>query len=282
MVVERTIGEYVSNEQWAQYHRDGYLRLGKVAEATELAEMQAEMDEVMLGTASVDYDRMLMQLDGESGEYSGLPPQSRGHKGATLEYRKIQELEYDPVFLKWMKKPIFREITGEIYGQHAPVSVYRAMFMNKPAHKGSVLPWHQDGGDGWGLDRDPLVTVWTALDPATKANGCVEVIPGTHRLGLLSAQGHTVSEEHVARYAPDDRIVHVELEPGEVVLLHNWLLHRSGMNSTDIPRRGFSACYMHGKAKHEREEHRGHVFPRIFGDGALTVDGVTVRESVAV
>ena len=275
------IGEHISDEQWTDYQRDGVLRLGKVAGDDELAAMQAEMDAIMLGTADVDYDRMLMQLDGDSGAYSNLPPQSTGHKGATLEYRKIQQLEYDAVFLAWMQKPVFREVCAEVYGRHAPIAVYRAMFMNKPARKGSVLPWHQDGGTGWGIDRDPLVTVWTALDPATRANGCVEVIPGSHRLGLLSEDGHTISDEHTAMYAPDDAIVYLELEPGEVALLHNWLLHRSGVNRSHIARRGFSACYMHGKSKHEGN---GTTWPRVFGDGALTVDGVRalVREGVGV
>jgi phytanoyl-CoA hydroxylase len=51
------------------------------------------------------------------------------------------------------------------------------MFINKPAKNGTFLPWHQDH---WKyLDRPALITIWTALDPATIANGCVQVIPGT-------------------------------------------------------------------------------------------------------
>ncbi len=239
----------IDDERWHQYFRDGYLRLGAVAGDDELATMQREIDDIMMGTADVDYDRMLMQLDSDDGGYDKLPPQTSGHKGATLSYRKIQDLEYDPTFLAFIRKPLFREICGEIYGRHAPVSVFRAMFMNKPALKGTLLPWHQDGGDGWGLDRDPLVTLWTALDPATIENGCVQVVPGTHRLGLLSDQGHTIAEEHVAEHCPDDRVVHIELEPGEGIMLHNWLLHRSDVNRTEVPRRGFSVCYMHGQTR---------------------------------
>ena len=261
----------ISDDQWITYFRDGYLRLGRTLDDAELAALQQRIDDIMMGTADVDYDRMLMQLDGDSGDYGALPPQSKGHKGPTLDYRKIQDLEYDPVFLAFMQKPIFREIAGEVYGRHAPVSVYRAMFMNKPARKGTVLPWHQDGGDGWGLDRDPLVTLWTALDPATIANGCVEVIPGSHRLGLLSDRGHTITEEQVREHCPREKVVFLELKPGETVLLHNWLLHSSNVNRTDVSRRGFSVCYMHGKTRNEKT---GDTFPRVFGKDAMTVDGL--------
>jgi len=99
----------------------------------------------------------------------------------------------------------------------------------------------------WKLDRDPLVTTWIALDPATRLNGCVEVIPGTHRLGLLTTAGSTLRQEDVERYCPADAIEYLEIEAGECLLLHNWLVHSSDVNRTDIPRRALSACYMDGR-----------------------------------
>merc|ERR1711964_39405 len=87
-----------------------------------------------------------------------------------------------------------------VHGTHVDVALFRAMVFNKPAEKGTDLPWHQDGGDWWGLDRDPQIFVWTALDDATCENGCVQVVPGSHRLGLLSRRGHTLSVENIARH----------------------------------------------------------------------------------
>jgi ectoine hydroxylase-related dioxygenase (phytanoyl-CoA dioxygenase family) len=138
--------------------------------------------------------------------------------------------------------------------------------MNKPAQKGTILPWHQDAGLQWGLDRDPVVTIWTAIDPATKENGCVRVVPGTHRLGLLSEWGHTITPEQEAMYCPEDKVVYLEAEAGEAILLHNWLLHGSGVNTIDIPRRAFSVCYMDGRTRRLSD---GSTFPIIFGKGAL-------------
>ncbi|MCS6829592.1 MAG: phytanoyl-CoA dioxygenase family protein [Armatimonadota bacterium] len=258
---------YITDEQWCEYFKNGYLRLGKVMSDEELDQMRQRIDDIMLGRANIDYDRLLMQLDSETGRYEDAPEQTLGFKGATLNYRKIQNLEYDPVFLRYMQKPLFREICATVYGAHAPIACYRAMFMNKPAQKGTVLPWHQDAGLQWGLDRDPVVTIWTALDPATKENGCVRVVPGTHRLGLLSEWGHTITPEQEAMYCPEDKVVYLEAEAGEAILLHNWLLHGSGVNTIDIPRRAFSVCYMDGRTRRLSD---GGTFPIVFGKGALS------------
>lgn len=262
---------HITEAQWLEYYRQGYLLLGKVMSEGELAELQARINDIMLGKANIDYDRLLMQLDSDTGSYGDMPAQTRGWKEATLNYRKIQDLEYDPVFLRYMQKPLFHEICARVYGSHAPISCFRAMFMNKPAGKGTVLPWHQDGGDQWGLDRDPLVTVWTALDPATRANGCVKVVPGTHHLGLLSEWGHTITPEQEAAYCPHEKSIYLEVAAGEAVLLHNWLLHASEVNPTDISRRAFSVCYMDGRTRTVKE---GHTFPIIFGKGALTPESL--------
>ena len=121
------------------------------------------------------------------------------------------------------------------------------MVMNKPAGQGTVLPWHQDGGAVWALDRDPLVTVWVALDPATRANGCVEVIPGTHRLGLLSTLRQHGRRGGRGTPLPAERVRQLEVEAGHAVLLHNWLIHRSGVNPTPVPRARLTVCYMDGR-----------------------------------
>ncbi|MDQ3815630.1 MAG: phytanoyl-CoA dioxygenase family protein [Armatimonadota bacterium] len=255
----------ISEEQWHQYERDGYLKLGKVLSDDDLGALQNRIDEIMLGKANVDYDRMLMQLDSATGEYGDAGVQSKGFKGATLNYRKIQELEFDPLFLAYMRRPLFREICSRVYGAQTPIAAFRAMFMNKPAQRGTMLPWHQDRWTH--LDRDPLITVWTALDPATVANGCVQVIVGSHQYGLINPSHPSafVTEEQAQRFAPPDKVLHLELDAGEAVLLHNWLLHSSDVNRTDIPRRAFSVCYMDANTR----ARNGERYSIIFGEGAL-------------
>jgi len=253
----------LSEDQWQQYQSQGYLHLGTVLTDEELNALAQEMDDIMLGQASLDYDRMLMQLDRDP-DTGKAGPQTKGHKGATLSYRKIQDLEYDPLFLDYMRKPLFRHICARVYGESTAISCFRAMFMNKPAGEGTHLRWHQDR---WNyLDRDPLITIWTALDAATIANGCVHIIAGAHRhlINPSSHSGH-LNDGQEQELLHGAEIVPLEVAAGECVLLHNHLPHASEINTTESPRRAFSACYMDAATKTTSDE----IYNVVFGQGVL-------------
>lgn len=233
---------HIPQEHWALFDQQGYLRLGKIADRHMLDAMCRRIDDIMLGKAKVDYSRMLMQLDSDDGNYESAGEQTRGFKGATVGYRKIEQLELDEVFHAYMTLPVFEEVARRFYGGIA-IGAFRAMFMNKPAGKGTWLPLHQDR---WrALDRDPLVTIYTALDAATVDNGCVELIAGSHHSVLNPSHPHGfLAPEMAATFADDPRRVQLTLEAGEVVLMHNWTIHGSGINRTPLPRRAFSVCLM--------------------------------------
>jgi hypothetical protein len=251
---------HFTDQQLAEFHATGVVRLGRVISDRELTDLRQRIDDIMLGRQAFSG---MMQLDSDTGQYGDIPAQTAGHKGATLNYRKIEGLEADPLFFACMTSPLFRSIATRILGPE--VSIYRSMFMNKPAGKGTVLPWHQDGGTNWNLTGDPLVTIWLALDPATKDNGCVQVIPGSHRLGLLSEYGHTITAEQEAQYCPPERQELLELQPGEAVLLHNWVLHASGTNPSGMSRRAFSLCLMDAAIRSRGQQQ----YPKLFGGNSL-------------
>lgn len=279
----------LTDAEWTDFQRDGFVRLGRVLGEEELAAVNARLDDIMLGRVHYG-ERLLMQIDpnapvvavapegaapaattpspaaaAAADEYSSykqanveVAGQTVGFKGASLGYRKIGEaeagLECDDRFMAVMQKPVFRDVCDKVYGAHAEIAVYRAMVMSKPAGDlggGTPLPWHQDGGDWWALDRDPLCFVWIALSPATRANGAVQAVVGSHKRGLLSRRGHTLSAEHIAELvdAHPERVVDLELQPGEAVLCHNFLVHRSGINTTPEARRGFSVNYIDGRTR---------------------------------
>ena len=143
----------------SHYEEHGYVRLGRLLDAADLADLQQRIDAIMLG--EIDCPGLDFQLDGDEAEYAKMPEVSPGHKGATLAYRKIMGLECDPLFLEYMQHPLFRQITRRHIG--ADVSIFRAMFMNKPADRGTILPWHQDVGVGWGVGHNPTVTVLSLI-----------------------------------------------------------------------------------------------------------------------
>ncbi|MEP6915169.1 MAG: phytanoyl-CoA dioxygenase family protein [Acidobacteriota bacterium] len=263
----------LSEQQWSEYERLGYLTLPSILAEPELAQLQRRMDEIMLG--QVSYPELQFQLD-TGGPYEDLPDPVPQNSAPTLAYRKVQGLEADPMVLDLIRRPVFRDICDRHYGRHSSISIFRAMLMNKPAGRGTYLPWHQDAGDVWRLDRDPLVTIWIALDPATRMNGCVQVIPGSHRLGLLSHHGSTLSPDDAQRHCPESAITYLEIEAGDGLLLHNWLLHRSAVNHTGSPRRALTSCYMDGRT---RNTLTGDQFPIVFGEpGAAWPFLQSVRE----
>lgn len=255
--------EQITDEQWQHFHTHGYVKLGR-ADLGEISALQQRIDDIMMGTADIDLDKVMMQLDRSDGPDSKPGPQSRGHKGATLDYRKIQDLELDPLFLSYLQKPLYQDICARMYGAGRDIASFRAMFMNKPSGLGSYLIWHQDRWTD--LDQDPLITIWTALDPATKDNGCVQIVPGSHSQLLNPEHGSGfLSDEMAAEIADRSDTVFLELEAGEVVLLHNWMLHTSDVNHTQQSRRAFSVCYMDAATVSSR----GTSFPVVFGEGAL-------------
>ncbi len=157
---------------------------------------------------------------------------------------------------------VFAKIAHQVVGEE--VSIYRAFLMNKSSQGGSNLPWHQDGGRFWGLDRDPELQIWTALDDAPEEAGCVEFLPGTHRGGLATPLGGVVPPEHVAARGESD-VVRMPARAGEVLLIHNHVWHRSGLNQTGRPRRAFSVCYMSAATKCVRKKRAPRTFVRVFG-----------------
>ena len=155
-----------------QFVDQGYLRLGKVLSADELGALQQRIDDIMLGR--IRYEHMRLQLFEEDGQVR----RTTGNEVATLAYRRIDDLEQDPLFLAYIQHPLFHQIVRSYIGEE--VSVFRSMFMNKPPELRNSLSWHQDVGIGWGIDQNPTTTVWTAFDEATMATGCMQIVPGSN------------------------------------------------------------------------------------------------------
>jgi hypothetical protein len=245
----------------ARFRRDGYALLGRVASDEALEAMRARSDDLMLGR--VTYDGLFYQLDTESGRYEELV-YGRGWEGPSLNYRKIEKVERDPVFSAWIESPLVERIVrAHIDGD---VVLYRAVIMSKSASGGTSLPWHQDGGAFWGLDRDPELQVWTALDDAPEDAGCVEILPGTHG-GLATPLGGVVPREIVEARNVESSVVALPARAGEAILIHNYAWHRSGVNTTGRPRRALTVCYMPATTKCLRKRRAPRQFHRVFTRG---------------
>ena len=246
-------------EALAHFQEHGYARLGKVMPDDTLARLRERADEIMLGKVSIE--GLFFQLDTETGAYDDLVF-GRGYEGPSLNYRKIEKLERDELFRAWIDDPLFETIARSLVA--GPIVIYRAVLMNKGSGGGTVLPWHQDGGLFWGLDRDPILQIWTALDDAPVDAGCVEVVPGSHKAGLATPLGGVIPDEHVQRREADTKRLLLPAEAGEAILLHNHLWHRSLVNRTGKSRRAFSVCYMSADTKCTRKKRAPREFVRVF------------------
>jgi hypothetical protein len=261
-----TIPSDVPSAEWLDqavetYLDRGWVRLGRIAPPELLAEMRRRVDAMMMG--ELRYDGLFFQRDADTGSYDDLT-YGKGWVGPTLRYRKVEKLELDPLFAAWIAAPIFREITRRLIGPD--VTLYRATVFNKAADTGgSLIPWHQDGGNFWGVDRDPHVQAWTAIDDAPLDGGCVEIVEGTHRRGLVTPIGGVVPQSFLDEGRAEERAVPLPAEAGEVILIHNHAWHRSRRSSTGSARRALTVCYMSAETRCLRKKRAPRTFYRVFG-----------------
>jgi non-heme Fe2+,alpha-ketoglutarate-dependent halogenase len=114
----------------------------------------------------------------------------------------------------------------------------------KPPQDSSYVSWHQDSVySGWHLT--PSTSAWIALTASHRANGCMRVIPGSHKQGLVSHVNVRDDSNLVARgervetVVDESLAVDVVLQPGEMSLHHSTIIHGSNANTSDEPRIGF-------------------------------------------
>jgi len=114
----------------------------------------------------------------------------------------------------------------------------------KPPHDAGYASWHQDSVySGWHLT--PSVSAWIALTTSEPANGCMRVVPGSHKQGVLehdNVQDPNLLNKRGERLRMDvdeSQAVDVVLQPGEMSLHHTNIVHGSNPNTSDGPRIGF-------------------------------------------
>jgi ectoine hydroxylase-related dioxygenase (phytanoyl-CoA dioxygenase family) len=243
----------------AHYRAHGWARLGVLADEETLAALRTRADDVMLGR--IVHEGLFFQHDSGTGRYEDLEF-GRGWVGPSLSYRKIEKLERDPVFRAWIESPLVEPVVRAVVG--SDVAIYRATLFTKSAAGGTDLPWHQDGGSFWGLDRDPELQIWTALDDAPVEAGCLELVEGSHLGGLATPLGGSIPRDVVERARADARKQVLPARAGEVILIHNMLWHRSGTNATGKARRGFTVAYMPASTQCVRKRRARRTFTRVF------------------
>lgn len=163
--------------------------------------------------------------------------------------------------------PRFLVAASQLLGD-VPVRFWHDQLFWKPARQGGVVAWHQDYSYWTRTKPIAHLTCWCGLDDATKENGCLQYIPGSHQWGLLPKPVIAGELEGIRDFLQEDqkkKFDHpqlAELKAGEAVFHHSLTLHGSGANTSPRPRRA--------------------VVINVFADGVISDSDETLLDGVPV
>ncbi|MGW6843862.1 phytanoyl-CoA dioxygenase family protein [Streptomyces sp. NPDC054958] len=182
----------------------------------------------------------------------------------------------DAFWVRLVTDPRLAKIGQHFLGPN--LACFTAHYICKPSYDGQPVFWHQDGSY-WKLAPMQALTVWLAIDESTTANGCLRMIPGSHKLPLHAPNLRTdkpnmlfseADTDLVSHWAAEQGIVDIELNPGDVSIHHPHLLHCSEANTSAKRRCGLDIGYI---ATSTRIESRGLYLDPVMVAGA-PLDGV--------
>lgn len=151
----------------------------------------------------------------------------------------------DPYIRQFVADDRFVNITTPILGPNVKLYWDQSVYKRPEAHRD--FPWHQDNGYQ-PIEPVHYMTCWLALEDATIENGCIWIIPGSHKRGFVE---HKKTDIGLQCYFGDDPGVPVPLKSGSMVAFHSLLFHRSTPNrSNHSTRKGYVIQYSVDGAKH--------------------------------
>jgi ectoine hydroxylase-related dioxygenase (phytanoyl-CoA dioxygenase family) len=216
----------LSDEQVAAFQRDGYLFIPGL--------LDAEETQLVLSAARADAKmrQHTMHIADTKGRTTNLSlwnhPGDDVYGMVARSHRVVDAME--------------QLLGGEVYHYHSKLSA-------KEPKVGGAWEWHQDYGYWYqnGCLWPELASVFIALDAASRENGCLQVIKGSHHIGRIEHGrfGDQTGADPERVQAALDRLelVYCQMQPGTALFFHSNLLHASDANLSDKPRWGLLCCY---------------------------------------
>jgi len=154
--------------------------------------------------------------------------------------------QYDPFWIRLVSDPRLLDIAEQFIGPD--IALFGTHYICKPPLSGQRVLWHQDGSY-WPLEPMEVVTLWVALTPSTPENGCMRVIPGTHRLELQALQERKDVDNVLESGMDESQIdeagaVDLVLAPGDVSVHNPNIVHGSNANTSPHWRRALTIRYI--------------------------------------
>ncbi len=169
-----------------------------------------------------------------------------------------------------------------LLGTEGEVCHFHSKVMQKEPKVGGAWEWHQDYGywykNGF-LYPEAMVSVMVALTEATKENGCLQVLKGSHKMQRFehnfAGEQQGADMDFVTAAEKVCELVYVELEPGDVLFFHSNILHRSAANTSDKSRWSIISAYNLSYNVPFREKNLSCIQPiKTVSDSALLESGV--------
>ena len=219
----------ISDQEVRAFHKDGYVIVPGFFSKEEIDRLYGiAIEDTVIHQHAVD-------LNDQSGKKTKL----------TLWFKPG-----DDVYSLLLRSNRMVNSVAKLLDSDSPVCHFHTKLMQKQPKVGGAWEWHQDYGYWYKnqfLFPDQLVSVMIALTEANKANGCLQVIKGSHKLGRVN---HGFAGEQVGadmtmvnHALKTMEHVYVEIQPGDALFFHSNLLHRSEANTSDRPRWSIISCY---------------------------------------
>jgi hypothetical protein len=218
----------------AHYQSQGYLIPSYRLEPEFLRELQQALQSLIDNNPGVRPEKLVSaHIEGQNDE---------GVRGS----QKFLDLAMHPPIVDLVSQLIGPDII--LWGCHV---------FCKPASEGFETPWHQDG-HYWPIRPLATCTVWVALEPSTRDNGCLRVIPASHRNQELHEHLHEdrqdlVLNQRMAQGTFDEnQAVDLELQPGQMSMHDVYMIHGAKANTSTQRRTGVALRYMPGTSLFDR------------------------------
>jgi phytanoyl-CoA hydroxylase len=196
------------------YEENGYLLVPGVFDAGEVEEMRDAIARILASVEGTAADR--------NHRWSGVDE--------TLQLKGFHDLQYhDAVFARMVAHPRLVAVLTDLIGPN--VQLHHSKMLVKPPEQGAPFPMHQDQ-PYFPHERHSLVAASVHLDDTDEENGCLHVVPGSHRLGPLEATG----DAHTVDY-PLESGVPCPAGAGDVLFFNYLTIHGSGTNRSTRTRR---------------------------------------------
>jgi ectoine hydroxylase len=234
----------LTHAQFDAWNRDGYLFVPGL--------LDAEETELLLRTAKADHgmqDHAVPILDaaGRQSKLSLWNHPGDDIYGTIARSRRIVDT-------------MEQLLGGEVYHYHSKM-------MLKEPKVGGAWEWHQDYGYWYnnGCLYPDMASCLIAVDRATKANGCLQVLRGSHRIGRVDhgrfGDQTGADPERVKEAMKRFELVYCEMEPGTALFFHGNTLHSSSPNTSDRPRWSLICCYNRASNDPYKEHHHPRYTP---------------------